>query len=330
MTVSATTAIAQRAPFALDRYLQDSIGLDPKQLADIERGRVVTKVLPAQLPRDITVFGIVAVRATRDAYVARLGDIGRLQALRSAEFGIVRDSATPADLAGLSVDESDYRDLRDCKVNDCKFKLSEPTMRQFAQGVNWTGHDAKAQADSIMRADLASLISRYRASGNAAMVRYDDYRGTLSSEVFADLLGQSSYLRDYSTELRDYLLNYPARKPEGTHDAVYWSQEKISRLRRTLTLTHIVVYAPSAGTPVVARKLIYANHYFEGALELLAVFDAPPASGVPRIYLVTARRYRFDNLPTGGFLNIRGRVRDQLANLLRSDLEKERKASETP
>lgn len=328
--MGATTATAQRAPFALDRYLQDSIGLDAKEMAEIERGRVVSKVLPTQQPRDITVFGIVAVRTTRDAYVARLTDVRRLQALRSTEFGVVRDSATAADLAGISTDESDYRDLRDCKANDCKFKLPESMMRQFAQGVDWNGREAKAQADSMMRADLASLIARYRASGNSAMVRYDDYRGTPSSDVFAELLGQSSFLRDYSTELRDYLVNYPARRPEGARDALYWSQDKISRLRRTLTLTHMVVYTPAAGTPIVARKLIYANHYFEGALELLGVFDAPPESGMPRIYLVTVRRYRFDNLPSGGFLNIRGRVRDQLANLLRSDLEKERKASETP
>lgn len=43
---------------------------------------------------------------------------------------------------------------------------------------------------------------------------------------------------------------------------------------------------------------------------------------------MSVRRYRFDNLPRGGFLNIRGRARDALAELVRSDLEKERDAIE--
>lgn len=40
---------------------------------------------------------------------------------------------------------------------------------------------------------------------------------------------------------------------------MYWSEDKIPRLRPTFTLTHIVVYTPPSGTPLVARKQIYAS-----------------------------------------------------------------------
>jgi len=39
--------------------------------------------------------------------------------------------------------------------------------------------------------------------------------------------------------------------------------------------------------------------------------------------VLTVRRFRFDNLP-GGLLNIRGRVRKQLVDATRADLERQR------
>jgi len=84
-----------------------------------------------------------------------------------------------------------------------------------------------------------------------------------------------------------------------------------------LSVTHLVVYAPPElpSVTLVARKQIYANHYFETAVDLTCVIDRDPGS-----YLLVLRRFRFDNLP-GGILNIRGRaigaLRDQLALDLR-------------
>ncbi len=321
---------AQGAAFDIDRYLQDSIGLDARQLANVQRGRVVSKLLPTQSSRDVAVLGIVGIHTTRDAYVARLADPQRIVAVRSTRVGVISDAVAPADFAAVSVDQSEYRDLRKCKINDCNFKLPASSMRQFADSIDWTSPDAKAQVDSILRTDLGRLVSSYRTSGTAAMPRYDDSGGTPASDVFEELLTQPPSLHGFADELRHYLVAYPDHRPDGARDAFYWSEVKIPHLRPTLTITHMVVYTPASGTPLVARKQLYANHYFEGAFELLAVFDAPSLSGGPGIYLVSLRRCRFDHLPSGGFLNIRGRARDQLANLVRSDLENERKAIEGP
>jgi hypothetical protein len=321
-------AEAQSPGFSIDRYLRDSIKLDRGQISDIERGRAVSKILPTESSRDVTVFGIIAVHTTRDAYVAHLRDVRRMVALRSPRFGIINDPITDADVQGYSVDDREYRDLRDCKIGDCNFKLPASTMRQFAQQVDWDSPAAKGQVDSLVRADVRRFVSSYRATGNAAMLRYDDTRGTQASDAFSALLGQSPYLRDYATDLRDYLIAYPSRELAGAHDVIYWSEDRIPHLRPTFTLTHMVDYAPSSGPVLVARKQIYASHYFEGAFELLAAFDAPQAAGGPEMYLVSVRRYRFDNLPSGGFLNIRGRARNALAGRVRSELEKERDAVE--
>jgi hypothetical protein len=328
LTLGHSAAAAQSAGFAIDRYLRDSIKLDAGQISDIERGRAVSKLLPTESSRDVTVFGIIAVHTTRDAYVAHLEDARRMLALRSSRSGIINDPIAVADLENISVDEGEYRDLRDCKVDACNFKLPASTMQQFAQQVHWNSSAAKRDVDSLVRLDVRQFVSNYRTSGNAAMVRYDDTRGTRASDAFSELLGQSPYLRDYATEFHDYLTAYPSRQPANTRDVIFWSEDRIPHLRPTFTLTHMVIYTPPSGTPLVARKQIYASHYFEGAFELLAAFDVPSASGVPAIYLVSVRRYRFDNLPSGGLLNIGGRARGALVNIVRSDLEKERDAIE--
>jgi hypothetical protein len=327
---SVSTAVAQNAATSLDRYLRDSVGLDAAQMADVQRGYVVAKALPADLSRDVAVFGIVAVHATRAAFESRLGDDRRAVAVRTQRFGIIGNPVRPGDVQPLSVDGSEYKNLRHCKPDDCNFKLPAWTMREFAEHVDWTGPQAKGQVDSLMRADVVRFVSAYRATGNAAMLEYDDAGGRKSSDAFAALLAQSPYLHEYAPALRDYLLEYPSRHPENARDVLYWSDDRIPHLRPTFTLNHMVIYTPPDGPPVVARKQIYADHYFEAAFELLAAFDAPSLPGGPGIYLVSVRRYRFDNLPSGGLLNIRGRVRDQLTQLVRSDLEHERAAAEGP
>ena len=58
----------------------------------------------------------------------------------------------------------------------------------------------------------------------------------------------------------------------------------------------------------MVAKQIYANHYFEGALEVAAVIDRENPGEAPGTYLVLLRRFRFDNLPTGPVVSIRSKV----------------------
>jgi hypothetical protein len=159
---------------------------------------------------------------------------------------------------------------------------------------------------------MRRFVTAYRAEGNSAMVRFDDHGGVEASDAFKALLTQSPVLRDYAPALQDYLLSYPAKRPDGVTDLIYWSDDRMPHLRPTFSINHLVIYTPPSGLPVVARKQIYASHYFEGAFELLSAIDAP---SLPGVYVVSVRRYRFDNLP-GGLLNIRGRVSAALTDAM--------------
>ena len=59
-------------PPRLTQFLQQRIGLDAAQLATVERGEPVVKVLETRDRRDVALFGIVTAPALREEYVRAL------------------------------------------------------------------------------------------------------------------------------------------------------------------------------------------------------------------------------------------------------------------
>lgn len=330
MLLVARNASGQGDGVSLDHYLRVTVGLSASQVESARQGHAVAVVLPTDNPRDVTVLGVIGIPTSQAAYATRMRDTKKALAGRAPTYGIIGDPIAAADLQAISIDAAEVKDVRSCKPNACAFKLPAAAMEQFSHNVDWNGRDPKAQLDSLVRDALARFITRYRAVGDSAMVRYDDRGNVQSSDVFEDLLRQSPYLRDFVPELRDYLLSYPAKRPEGATDVLYWVMSEKGTLRPTLTVNHMVVYAPPTGAALVARKQIYADHYFEGGFELLAAIDAPVSAASPFMYLVNVRRYRYDNFPGGVLFNARGRVRTGLMAAVRADLEHERAAFDAP
>ena len=321
---------AQSTPPWPERYLQ-SLGLGAAQLRAAAGGQVVVKLLNTEDNRDVAVFGMIAVPASRDAVVARALDVQGFIATRASRSGVFGNPPSAADVRDLAFDRSEYRDLRKCRPGDCDFKLSASVMRSFVDSVNWSAPNAKAQADERLRSAMLHLIADYRSRGNAALLTYDDGPSVHSGDAFDAVLAQAApTLSEYASGLDRYLTTYPSGRPDGAHDFVSWSEQRLARMRPTLMVNHVVVAAPPTGTAFVARKLIYASHFFEAGLELLAIMETGAAGTAPATYLITVRRFRFDYLP-GGILNVRGRVRSHLVDATRADLLRERAAiQETP
>jgi len=311
-----------------------TLGLGPSQLAAAANGQVVVRLLKSDDNRDVAVSGVIAVRAPRDAVVAQALEGRAFISAEPIRFGVFSHPPTAADVRQVAFDNSEYKDLRKCRRADCDFKLPAAAMQSFVTGVEWSAPNAKTQADERLRADLLQLLTDYQRRGNAAMLTYDDARvPARTADVFAALLAQSSHLSGYAPALFRYLETYPAERPAAARDVLYWAEERLPHMRPTLTVNHVVAYAPPTGPAFVVRKQIYATHYFEGALQVLAVVDggalAAPPSATPMTYLVTVRRFRFDALP-GGILNVRGRVRNQLLDATRQELIRTRAAVQSP
>lgn len=327
----AGAAQSQQPPPTLAQFLRESIGLDAAQLALIERGDAVVKVIDTQNPRDVAIFGIATLNMSRDSYVRRLGDFEHsLRSPARAKLGLFSDPATPADVQAVALERQDADDLRKCRPGKCDFKLPATEMARIQQRVDWSNGDARAQVTAYARQRLIDYVTDYRARGDAAMVVYDDRGNTRASDAFAELLAQSPYVFQYAPSLARYLSAYPRGKLDGVREVLFWSETAAPRMRRTLTVSHLALYSPPElpGTTLVATKQIYANHYFEAALDLTTIVEREGANGSRGVYLLVLRRFRFDNLPSGGLLNIRGKVIGSLKDQVLADLVREKTAAD--
>jgi hypothetical protein len=169
-----------------------------------------------------------------------------------------------------------------------------------------------------VRQRVLSYVADYRQRGNAAMVVYDD-NGVRSSDALVAMLNDSTYVFRTAPSLGRHLLGYPRDTLDGATEVIFWSLDNLPHVRQVLRITHETVYSPPElpGTTIVAAKQIYADHYFEAGLETLTAVDDASAGGFT---LIAVRRYRFDHLPSGGLLNLRGRVVNGLRDNVRDDV----------
>jgi len=318
----AAPPVQGQAPAQLVRFLRQSIGVDSAQLAQIERGEGVVKVLDTKDRRDVALFGIITSPASRDAYLAQVRDFrSSLRTPTRTHFGIFSDPASAADVEAVTVSMRDVEDMKDCRPGNCVVKLPATDMRRIHEETTWSADDIQAQLSAYARRRLVAYVTDYRARGDSAMAIYDD-RGNLnvhSSAAFAGLLAESPYVYENVPSLGRYLAAYPREKLAGATEVLFWSENAMPHLRPILSVTHEVVYTPPElpGVTLIAAKQLYADHYFEAALDLTCVVDRQGGS-----YLLVLRRYRFDNMPSGGLLNIRGRAVGALRDQLLADLRR--------
>ena len=155
------------------------------------------------------------------------------------------------------------------------------------------------------------------------LVVYDDTRRSVrSSDAFHELVTEPMPAGIDSQPFAQMLaLPRGARPPEVT-SRITWELDRLSGLKPTLEVVERFIYAPAyaSGETFMATKLLYASHYFESQIDCITLADAEPVDGKPASYLVIVRRQKFDDLPSGGLFNIRGKAIKRLRDGLRTTL----------
>jgi hypothetical protein len=330
--IAAVPVLGQQPPPRVAQFLHESIGLDSTQFPAVENGKAVVKLLDTRDTREVAVFGIIAVDRPRPLYIARVRDVEKwLRTPDRRRFGVFGDPATAAEVQDLTMDSNDVAALKSCHPGDCKVKLPATEMRRIREEIDWSADaGAGAQVNAYARRRMLQYVTDYRARGDSAMVVYDDRGSVRASDAFSSLLAQSPYLFQYSASFHRYLASYPHAHLDGVSDVLYWSDDALPSLRPILSITHLSVFTPPdlQGVTIVAGKQIYADHYFEAAFDLMAVVDRPTPTSKQGVYLIVIRRFRFDNLPSGGIINLRAKVVGKLRDKMRTDLEREKATSE--
>src|SRR5262245_24969430 len=176
--IGATTSTARGND--VRTFFAETLSLERGELDRLEAGDVVTRTLPASDAREVATVGIVRMRMTPDFYVSRLVDIVNFKRADGVlQIGVFGSPPAESDIAALTLDLSDLRSLRECRVGSCGVQLPAEMIDRLQREVNWQRADASARANALMRAFLVDYVSQYQQTGASAPMRYADESRTL-------------------------------------------------------------------------------------------------------------------------------------------------------
>jgi len=269
------------------------LGLTAQQIAAIDAGQPVAKVLSRGGPSEVYVFGAVHVDGSPETYLTAARDVGRLSGAPGYQgVGELRENTTVADLGALALDPDDVKALKKCREGSCDVQLPTVAIQRFQDGVDWSRPDAADQANALARPMVLGMVQAYRQGGNQALGEYRDKEHPARvADQFEAMIGRASALPDVLPELRRYLLEYPNVELRESESFFYW--EKVAfGLKPTIRVNHAVIYrgrTEGRDFGAVAIKQLYASHYFHTALDMSVCVDDGATAGPHGFYLLTLK-----------------------------------------
>ena len=256
----------------LRKALTERAGFSADQIAALERGEPVTKLIPANDPRDVAVCGVIELPSDPET------------ALKSYQLSFSREQKSllqsgkftfpprAEDLASLTLSDGDIADLKTCTVGNCKVKLSAAMIRSLQESIDWNATDYKEQANQLFRSMILEYVTEYLRKGDAALIEYADQgpRVSLAREQ-ESLLTNLLYLNEAAPELVRNLKAFP-RSTASVEHSLNWAKIDFG-LKPVLVITDVSTYRSNVdgvSRVLVVAKQIYANHYFDASLALTA------------------------------------------------------------
>jgi hypothetical protein len=275
------------------RYMR-TVGFDAGEIAAMEGGRAVARVIDEQDDIDADVVGVVHIDAREEAMLA---SVRRIETLESSapvlQIGRFGDPPSVDDLAGLTLDPQDLDDLHRCRIGSCDLKVGGSTM-ELARRIDWNAPDAPAQASRLVKEVIVQHVRRYLVEGKKALAVYDDddVPHSVAAE-FEKILDRSPNLLRYNPDFIHYLLDFPDWPLPDVENFLYWCKQ---RLRKpVVSVVHACIEKVTRDGQTgyfIALKHIYDSHYFRANVEFLTL--VPATGGRSGFYLVHSIRARMD------------------------------------
>jgi hypothetical protein len=310
---STTASFGQSSVGEFRSILREKLAFEEGDLAALQEGQTVVKLLPAQDKREVAVSGIVVLPVPAQVFLESYREnLARKSNPAILEIGKFSNQPNLDDLKDLTFETSDIEDLKNCVVGNCQLKLSAEMIGRLQKEIDWNAPNYAAQATQLLKRMLVDYVRDYLARGDAALIRYGDKEKMVSlAEEQRTLNAGFMDVGGVLTGSRSTLTN--------VENALVWSKTNFG-LKPVIAINHITIYKNLGATGpqiLVASKQIYANHYFDSSFTWTG-FGSVPSLGS---YLIYENRSRADGLG-GPFGKLkRGMIENKVVGGLRTILE---------
>jgi hypothetical protein len=278
LLAGATAALTTEAsnPFG---FLLPDVVIDQTDLAGLRRGEPVIKLSNGDNDH-VGVFAAIRIEASGDRLLEWAGAIeAMLKGRYVPEIGRFSSPARLEDLAGLTFDDPDLDEIRDCRPGDCGLKLSDGDIARLGSTravSNWEN-----QAREELRRIVLERARAYQSGGDALTPPYHDDDEPVSPALsFGRLLNRLQLLPRELTCVATFVRDYPRRVDSHVVDSfLYWSKESLGS-KPIIAITHLTLARfpePWLLEAVVIGKQVFASHYKNGAMTLMAIVRADQA-----------------------------------------------------
>ncbi|PWT90932.1 MAG: hypothetical protein C5B54_06260, partial [Acidobacteria bacterium] len=258
---------AQDARQNLQEFLHNYITVSVYEMREVENGKILTRILQTEDPREVAVFGMVRVNVSRAQFLDKYRDIVEFKGKTVSQIGKFSDPPKPEDIQTLTLDKEDINDLKNCQPGDCNIQMSDSAMQQLKAGKNVT---------ELAKLMLVQYVDSYLKGGDLSLSVYHDRKyPTYLALEFESLLNNSKYIKEYAPEFDNYLRKFPNAQLNGVENFIYWEKAKFAK-KPVISITHVCIYQPDDQRAIIASKQIYSSHYFTGILGLTGLIDATP------------------------------------------------------
>jgi hypothetical protein len=289
--------------------LQSEFGFTASDLAKVEAGEAVARMVPTNKPDDVRMAGVVLIHATPEAYVAALRDIDHMQVSKEV-IRTHRFSSPPviADLNDFPLPEFTKKEVLDCRPGHCAIKLPAEEMEILRNRIDWNSPEAVEQVGVLIKQRIISYLDRYLQTGESALAVYSDAAAPYSvAQGLRELFGSETHIARSMPELIRFALTYPANRPPDTEDFLYW-QEAAFGLKHVLRAQQVMIQKLPGDRYAIISKMLFASHYFRAAVEYSFVAPVRTASGETVMYVATSQRSYVD-----GMTGVRGAIVHKVA-----------------
>ncbi|HEV8367905.1 MAG TPA: hypothetical protein VGQ39_08140 [Pyrinomonadaceae bacterium] len=315
-SLATTSSLAQNSAAEFHNILRENLALDEMDLAALQHGQTVVKLLPVDDKQAVAVAGVVELQVPAQVFLESFREnLATKSNPAILEIGRFSTEPTLADLKDLTFERRDIEDLKTCVVGSCQLKLSARMIERLQNEIHWDGPNYVAEATQLLKLMLLDYVRDYQARGEVALIEYSD------KEKPVRLADDQGAQKGVSTYFNGRLTSSSNSTLTTIENAIVWSKIKFG-LKPVIAINHITIdKSQSDNGPqiLVTTKQIYANHYFTSSLASTAFVNVPGTN--PASYLIYENRSRADAL-RGPFSGIkRGLVRDKALNGLTAILE---------